>query len=411
MQSKLNFKNLYKTGLLGMFLFLPFWGLLFKIAFFITLLSSILILNIESLKKIYTNKLNIIFTLLYITLLISILYSDNLNYAFKVLNRSSYFLIMPLILGTNIEMSYVFKQKLIKVFVFSCIFSSVICFLNASYNTYIYASVNPFNKSNGNFFSYFNLTSILGQHPIYYGMNLLICISILFQSILKKGDKYKIKTLALISFIITIFFLNSLLLISLTFIIFIINIYLSIKNKIRVKTTMILSVLTLFSIIGSSHFIIQKMNGINPRTDFFTTDFSGNDFTAIKARRAKAYCSIKLISDNVFCGVGIGDGNDELIKYFKKYNFTFGVKQQYNSHNQFLTTSIYTGIIGFLLLLLLFYHLFSKSIRDKNYYLLITTTVFFMFCITESVFERELGVVLFVFFTSFFYNNNLKYKL
>ena len=157
-----------------------------------------------------------------------------------------------------------------------------------------------------------------------------------------------------------------------------------------------------FTVYFSSNFLSEKIKGVHIINDLTTTNFSGQKFTALKARKAKAYCSIDLIKNNFWTGVGIGDGPSELLKYYKKNGFMHGVERKFNSHNQFLTTFIYLGIFGFLLLVFIISFLFYKYIKNGNIYLLSFLIITFCFFMTESVLEREKGIVFFAYFSLLF---------
>ncbi len=71
----------------------------------------------------------------------------------------------------------------------------------------------------------------------------------------------------------------------------------------------------------------------------------------------------------------------------------------YNFHNQFAESIVQGGIPVFLALCLVFAGLMRKAVKDKNRDLLFTSLLFVLFCLTESVFERQLGVVSFLVFS------------
>ena len=62
-------------------------------------------------------------------------------------------------------------------------------------------------------------------------------------------------------------------------------------------------------------------------------------------------CSIEIIKENVFFGVGTGDVKTELNKKYEEKNIQQALKDNLNSHNQFLQTYVAIGLPGFILLL------------------------------------------------------------
>lgn len=398
--------TIFEKLLISIAITIPFWMLFNNIAIICSLLFSVFILlksGTEHFKLTTTSKL---FLALFLIMSFSILYSSNLDYAFVVLNRITLFIVIPfIILVSEPYLKLGFVERLLGKFIFACLIACLICLLNALYNTYQFGAFNPFNKENGNFFSYFNLTSILKIHPIYFGSYLLFSVSILAHKLLsnKLSTVQVFRYLVLITFFITvILLLNSFMLIIALVIIFVVLFYRAIKNSIfkTFKKPFFFILILIIPFYFASNFIFEKSKGVHLVEDISSRDFTGSQFTAVKARVAKVYCSIDLIKDNPLLGVGIGDGNDELLKYYLKNGFKFGHDEKYNSHNQFLTIFINTGIFGFLILVILVTYLFYSSILNSNYSLLFFIILNVCFFMTESVLERQNGIVFFVFFSS-----------
>ncbi|NOQ24377.1 MAG: hypothetical protein GQ564_03360 [Bacteroidales bacterium] len=111
--------------------------------------------------------------------------------------------------------------------------------------------------------------------------------------------------------------------------------------------------------------------------------------------------SIELFRNNLLFGVGIGDNKDELIKHYNKNELTVASGLKYNSHNQFLETATQTGIIGLVVLLLVFAIPLYQSIKKKQELLFLFLIICFINFLFESMLERLAGVVFFAFWYSF----------
>ena len=161
------------------------------------------------------------------------------------------------------------------------------------------------NIINGNFFSYFNLTKPFDLHPIYYGSSVALSITILIFDYLNNSIKIiknsKIILLLIIFFMITLMLLNSFILI-ISLIVNLLFILLDYFKKNKISLFKITSIVSLLMIVlfCFSNFLTHKYNGINLKEDLLTTTFKGDEFTALKARKAKAYCSIKVIEKNIY---------------------------------------------------------------------------------------------------------------
>lgn len=405
-------KGLFEKGLLAITVSIPFGFIaLTNIATVFTLLCSFALF--EKRKFIHnfkSNRLVIWFTTFFVLLTLSLLNTTNYDYGSKVIERSIFYLLFSFIFLVGyhkITKQWIYKS--LSYYIKFCLIACIICVIAACYKTYVYAAVNPFNEVNGNFFAYLKLTQVIRQHPIYFGANLLLAICILLFEIVNSQRALPIKYIViyLIVFGLFIFLLNSfLLLIVLCLILLFFIAYCIIKRpqKVKIQHLFLFLLVMALPISFSTSFIAHKFNGLNIVNDFITTDFSGNDFTAIKARRAKAFCSIQLIKDNVVFGVGVGDGNNELKKYYEKYHFKHGIDRNFNSHNQFLTTSIYLGLLGAIILMLIFVELFYVALRTKNKILFLFSLISFCFFLTESVLERQIGIVYFTFFALLLYS-------
>ncbi len=113
--------------------------------------------------------------------------------------------------------------------------------------------------------------------------------------------------------------------------------------------------------------------------------------------------SLEIIKNHWLGGVGIGDDKTELIDTYNKLGHQELAARKFNSHNQFLTTWIQSGIIGILLLIWSLVTIVIRSHKKKEILLLvfaILTGVSFMF---ESMLLRYWGVITFTLFYGMLY--------
>ena len=119
--------------------------------------------------------------------------------------------------------------------------------------------------------------------------------------------------------------------------------------------------------------------------------------------RAENWESIfRLPIKNLLFGVGTGDELDEIQKVRNHKGWAWAYRQNANMHNQYIEVLLRNGIFGLTIFLLILIKLWKrlKKYNDFRYlsFLLLTTISF----ITESMLERQWGVVYFVFFSSVF---------
>ena len=388
---------------------IPFWMLANNIAIILTLVTAIVYsatnrMSVKKWEPLYTPLI-----LLFALMVIALLYTNNLERGFKKLEHRIVFLVIPIIcylFSGFINKKLVFK--ILKWYVLSILLASLIFYSTAILRTLYYASPNPFNEVNGNFFSYMELTKIIEDtHPIYFGTQVLFVLFIIGYDAIESKGILKItiafKLMLILYLTVLLFFLNSFLL---TGLFLIMIVYFGFLLKKHTKFKLFIAALLLVSISLSSLFVVDKLNGIDIKNDITSRDFSGSDFTAVRARVAKYYCSIDLISNNFWTGVSPGDEIDELMKYYEKNNFIHGKTQKFNSHNQYLTEFIYTGVFGFLVLVSLFFVIFKKGLVSHNKLLIAIGFIYLCFNLTESALVRNKGIIFFVFFTCLLVNVN-----
>jgi O-antigen ligase len=79
----------------------------------------------------------------------------------------------------------------------------------------------------------------------------------------------------------------------------------------------------------------------------------------------------------------------------------------YNFHNQFVETTVQSGILGLACLSGIFIALIKHAIKYKNIFFLLLLLALFCFFLTESVLERQWGVISFALFSMVFVNLNM----
>ncbi|MBL4703006.1 MAG: O-antigen ligase family protein [Flavobacteriales bacterium] len=104
-----------------------------------------------------------------------------------------------------------------------------------------------------------------------------------------------------------------------------------------------------------------------------------------------------VMANNFWFGVGTGDGKIEMQSMYEETNSILHDNWRLGSHNEFLSTWVKTGLVGFLIFLIaLVYPLFKR--RNWNFiyisFFLIAVLSFF----AENTLETQPGVTFFGFF-------------
>jgi O-antigen ligase len=126
----------------------------------------------------------------------------------------------------------------------------------------------------------------------------------------------------------------------------------------------------------------------------------------------------EIIKQHPVIGVGTGDVNaalDEQYKNLLESNKDFppsmvrAIKSfslnKFNAHNQFLQTAMAIGLLGLIVFLINIGISISHAYREKQYLFLSFLALFVLSCFSESLLERQWGIVFFSFLNSLFVFN------
>jgi len=125
-----------------------------------------------------------------------------------------------------------------------------------------------------------------------------------------------------------------------------------------------------------------------------------------------------IIKDNLIFGVGLEDTKREGLKYIQNNSYDFPkdvidfMHCSYHFHNQYLMTTLQGGIVSLVLLLILFYYLFTLPIQDIELKRLsiLFTVIFLMGSISDPFLMYEQTRVLFLLFMALFVTASLQKK-
>lgn len=110
--------------------------------------------------------------------------------------------------------------------------------------------------------------------------------------------------------------------------------------------------------------------------------------------------AIAVIKAQPLLGTGTGDVEDELFNQFKKDNFKSGIMNGYDSHNQFIQTTVALGILGLLALIIFYGVPLYKSLVEKQYMFSVVLAFFILSSLTESLLETQCSVIFFALFST-----------
>tara|TARA_R110000737_G_scaffold136663_2_gene167548 strand:- start:1849 stop:3087 length:1239 start_codon:yes stop_codon:yes gene_type:complete len=235
-----------------------------------------------------------------------------------------------------------------------------------------------------------NLVAPLDGHPSYFAILIVLFLcALIMNENFKKLRRNRLK-LALIIFPYFLFLIETSSRIGVISLIIILLFY-SIKKfnyKRLLGMIVLLSIVILFSIkfdyLGSKFTKVVSMDG---------------EIKIERYHRWKEIIKVFKAENNWLLGVGPSDARKIYKSAYDNGNFDLAFNNNYNAHNQYLEFFISNGIVGFLVYLtVLGLFLFETRLKKEalNFFIVIV-----LFSMTESVFGRSQGVLIFAFFYSF----------
>lgn len=377
-------------------------------------------------------------------LLISLSYSNNIDYGIKLSQR--YFNIL-LIVAVFL---FFFKNKVLyNKFIFFTLFiiSNIIfvvviyykaiiiieqtCYPQIYYKPILEKILFVLKKPNHIIFSCFESQTkhSLHIHRVYNSMgflfSILLTLELLFSSEVRKKSKnyiyYFLGVLVITFFTFLIYYQFSVVNVVLTLIL--VPLFLIIK--IKIKKRYILSLVLLFIVFALSRekfnnndilFNVAK-NQLQPAANLIIKTFTGDTKGDVDERFEINKANVYLIKNNLIFGVGIGDVQDELNTFYLNHIneskvYGLALEKTLNSHNNYA----FLWIAGGLILLIPFFInlLFSLyvSYTNRDWLFLCFIILITINMLTENILSRMTGILFYTLFNSLFLaSNKLKLKL
>lgn len=349
---------------------------------------------------------------LYALYIIGIFYSTDTAKASIAIEHKLTLLLAPLLIGAG---HYFRKQHLALA-----LFTFVLAGFAASLTAYCIALSTGISRTFEiteliNYITYDNLSNTIGFQSIYFSFYLVFAFFALFA--LYRDERFagqwfyqnhKLSITGLSFIFLTIVLLSSRMELIALLITAILTLFVFVKNKqLRLKA---LGILTLVSLVGVLVILSSSLNRQRFTEMFdFKSDYTENQFGGRSVRIEKWKNALECWSQSPVFGVGTGDMQTELIKVYEKNNFELAVYFNFNPHNQYLETALTIGIPGLLALLCWMFTLFWLGIKSGDWLLFSFGSVVSISMITESMLERQWGVVFIAIFSAMLITWNLKY--
>lgn len=355
------------------------------------------------------------FLIFYLLFVFGVLYSEDKKNAFFQLEQKFSLIALPVLFLTYPKISLKSFNLILYLFVFSGLILSLYTLVNACYVNFFVESNDFINEL---LFTNQVIAGYIGFHSTYFSVYIILAIIILLNFMTINTNKSKLYIVSSILLIFYFLFFLILLASRMAIISFavLISVYFirALLNKKYLFYKISVAVLVCFFAV----FFVQKSNYLSNRlnelNNINTNELIGSNYeNGISQRIFFWQNAVEIIKKSPIYGYGSGDVNIEFDKQYQNLlsdnpNYPESVVRaihffkdsNYNAHNQYLQILISFGIIGLGIFVFFIGRFFYLSVIYKInilfYYLIVVVFLFF----TECLFERQYGLVLFVFITS-----------
>lgn len=337
----------------------------------------------------------------YLLHLVSVLYSDNKQAAFSDVGLKLSLLICPLVLGSVASLDREKLHKVLKLFVLSSAASALVCLGYAAYQLQF--------KGNGAF-SYAELSLFI---PVgYYAMYLAFAAFLVLYHWLLSVRKFSLLHFLLIALFSVMIVMLTARAQLLTYLVIMAGIGFSFFKR-KYGWLASLGVMVFFLAIFSSIAYLSpgtKLRMISAWKELSAQkkETHNENLGGISARFIIWEFGKEIIHENPIFGVGNGDADDLLVEKASQQDIPVIYQNRLNLHNQYLQTTVELGLLGLGVLLLgLLFPLIISVRSNFGIYTCFSLLIIFSF-FTESVLDRQAGLIFFAFFSAFLFLNREK---
>lgn len=176
-------------------------------------------------------------------------------------------------------------------------------------------------------------------------------------------------------------------------------------KKVALLAAIVIGFFVLVQVGNSIYDYEHRKIMLNVKTSWersFAKDINDGD-GGLVTRFAIWRAAFDVIRENPVVGVGLDFEKEALAEVFRKTEVPWLIDNFNNSHNQFLSCLISFGIVGCLLLIFYFIVLFRQAYLQRSWIYFEFMAIILFVSLTESIFNRGLGIAIFSFFNALFF--------
>lgn len=357
----------------------------------IGLLLSLILFNKEKTKKTICDNYPLL--ILFFLIIFSLTYTINIDYGLKKVERL-------LIIPAAILMASSLGKIRFKVIALVFIIISLIATLYSHSIVLIEFLANN-ETSYKHFFnlnySYKALANTINLHPTYYSLYILTALVFITFFLEKKTTSLFVKiilTIVFLYFSVFLVQLSSRMAIGALYLVIVFNIIKHIVNRKKIIRGLLILVLfhsiafLVIMNIGVTKYRFQHLLGFTYYTGYTVND--GN-------HKINLWTAAINANDNIIIGNGIGDVQESLNEQYLKRGLNKELKEEYNSHNQYIQYYVGLGFVGVFFFLYTLIYFSKKFITNKNLIALQFLLIVYLMSFTECLWERHNGIVFITF--------------
>lgn len=354
----------------------------------------------QGLKKVFTNKWTYVFIGFFFLHAIAYFFSVNKHEALTSIEIKLSFFAFPILIFSS-NYSDIQVKKIAITFVTGCILACMICLFRAFYLFY-FQDFNAFFYSE---FTYF-------MHPSYFAMYLVLAqlmVMLYYKQWLAHLTNLNFKIGFISCVLLSGIFLASSKMGLASAVLILPTVLLAMFYKKGYKKSIIAFLLSIVVVISVAYKLVPSYferikTAISVTSSAEMIDKTATESTAVRILIWEE--SIKLIKENFLFGTTPGDANDELQKAYHASGMTGASKKNLNAHNQFFQTFIGSGLIGFVLLLIMTLGALVYGLVKRNSLLSLFSALMILNFLVESMLQAQAGFIFFVFFICLFLKYN-----
>lgn len=348
--------------------------------------------------------------LLFVVYLTSVLYSSNEAEAWRQVEQKLSLILLPLIIAS----SQSHRKEHTGFVLFAFVVSGLVATLTAFTLAFFAGLTHTGELGWVDLLTYQHLANAISMQPIYLSLYLVFAFYALLALYLSdtfKGQPFygqKSLTLPLLAFFfVSIIMLSSRMEIMVLFATggALILFFLPARNRRKYLLILAGTVLVASGIILSSSENRERFSEMfDLQADYTENKYGGRSIRVHKWKNA-----LESWSNQPVFGVGVGDKQDELNKTYAKNDFKLALEHKFNPHNQYLDTLLAVGVVGAVLLIGWFWGMVFWGVRNRNWLLFAFGVIVSLSVLTESMLERQWGVIFIVFFWAILGKDNFEY--